>query len=201
VITDVFISDLHLGHPSCRVTELLTYLQRRRGARLWLVGDVLDHPHIELPPAHQDVLQAIYSSYLDMTWLPGNHCRGAQLARFPDDIPTAEVGVFSAVNGRRYLVTHGDRHDWTLRFTLPRWLTDWARASSPWHGRMIRGGMRRRLLREARSLGYDGVICGHSHIPELSTYGRTTYANCGDWLWSCTAVVADERGGLALDWL
>jgi UDP-2,3-diacylglucosamine pyrophosphatase LpxH len=59
VITDVFISDMHLGHPGCRVTELLAYLQRRRGARLWLVGDVLDHPHIEPPPAHQDVLQEI----------------------------------------------------------------------------------------------------------------------------------------------
>ena len=48
--------------------------------------------------------------------------------------------------------------------------------------------------------GVDGVVCGHIHRPEIRTIevggGRTLYANCGDWVENCTALVEHADGRL-----
>jgi len=54
------------------------------------------------------------------------------------------------------------------------------------------------LLAEAQRSGCDGVICGHIHKAELRRIGAITYANCGDWVESCTALVEHDDGRLEL---
>ena len=54
----------------------------------------------------------------------------------------------------------------------------------------------------ARALeaGVDGVVCGHIHRPEIrevaTPSGTTLYANCGDWVENCTALVEHHDGRL-----
>ncbi len=56
-------------------------------------------------------------------------------------------------------------------------------------------------VREARRRGLDGVICGHIHRPRLREIDGLLYCNDGDWVESCSAVVEDRNGRLALwDW-
>ncbi len=50
----------------------------------------------------------------------------------------------------------------------------------------------------ARSQGADGVVCGHVHHAEIRRIGRIEYANCGDWVESCTALVEHFDGTLEL---
>lgn len=50
----------------------------------------------------------------------------------------------------------------------------------------------------ARQGGYDGVVCGHTHIPEILEKGEVTYYNTGDWVDSCTALLEDKTGKLTL---
>jgi UDP-2,3-diacylglucosamine pyrophosphatase LpxH len=50
----------------------------------------------------------------------------------------------------------------------------------------------------ARTHGFDGVICGHIHRANLRDIGGITYANTGDWVESCSALIESERGGLEL---
>jgi UDP-2,3-diacylglucosamine pyrophosphatase LpxH len=50
----------------------------------------------------------------------------------------------------------------------------------------------------ARAQGFDGVICGHIHRANLRDIGGVTYANTGDWVESCSALVESERGELRL---
>jgi UDP-2,3-diacylglucosamine pyrophosphatase LpxH len=52
--------------------------------------------------------------------------------------------------------------------------------------------------RHAHSLGYDGVICGHIHRANLTRIDATLYANSGDWVESCSALMENERGDLSL---
>ena len=40
----------------------------------------------------------------------------------------------------------------------------------------------------------DGVICGHIHRPELKKITSGVYANCGDWVESCSALVEHLNG-------
>jgi UDP-2,3-diacylglucosamine pyrophosphatase LpxH len=50
----------------------------------------------------------------------------------------------------------------------------------------------------ARKRGVDGVVCGHIHRAELREIDGVTYCNDGDWVESCSAVVEDMNGRLAL---
>ena len=51
---------------------------------------------------------------------------------------------------------------------------------------------------EARRRGVDGVICGHIHHAEIRDIDGIAYCNDGDWVESCTALVEDFHGRLAL---
>ncbi len=58
------------------------------------------------------------------------------------------------------------------------------------------------VARAAAERGADGVVCGHIHKPELrwvaSGGSRTLYANCGDWVESCTALAEHHDGRLEI---
>lgn len=57
------------------------------------------------------------------------------------------------------------------------------------------------VAREASKYEIDGVICGHIHRPELRDIGNIRYANCGDWVEHCSALVERQDGQLSLlDW-
>ncbi|MEC7643658.1 MAG: UDP-2,3-diacylglucosamine diphosphatase, partial [Pseudomonadota bacterium] len=48
----------------------------------------------------------------------------------------------------------------------------------------------------AERKGYDGVICGHIHVPAERHFNNTHYLNTGDWQDSCSAIIEHENG----DW-
>lgn len=54
------------------------------------------------------------------------------------------------------------------------------------------------LAETARRRGADGVICGHIHKPELADFDGIQYANCGDWVESCSLLVEHFDGSLEL---
>lgn len=58
------------------------------------------------------------------------------------------------------------------------------------------------VAHRAAECGADGVICGHIHQPEIRTIeasaGPVLYANCGDWVESCTALAEHADGRLEL---
>ena len=42
------------------------------------------------------------------------------------------------------------------------------------------------------------MVCGHIHIAALKQVGPTLYANTGDWVDSCTAILEEHSGELLL---
>ena len=58
------------------------------------------------------------------------------------------------------------------------------------------------VARRAAELDVDGVVCGHIHRPEIrmvaSEAGAVLYANCGDWVENCTALVEHLDGRLEI---
>ncbi len=54
---------------------------------------------------------------------------------------------------------------------------------------------RNAAIDRARKGGFDGVVCGHTHMPELSkSPDGIIYANSGDWVRHFTALVMNKAG-------
>ncbi len=48
----------------------------------------------------------------------------------------------------------------------------------------------------ARERGFDGVVCGHIHKPEIRMLDGILYCNDGDWIENCSALTEDASGHL-----
>lgn len=184
----------------------------------WTAQDqaVIDH----LNGRAHDGAQIIY--------VRGNHDPDPALIPAHARLNARHVGqyVHTANNGQRFLVLHGDEVDSRLIRThlmtrlgsridhdlrrLNRWLQRLSRTRSSaqpqidWLVRQFnaltyRGrDHERRLVEMARAQGLDGIICGHFHIAGLHRHFGLTYANCGDWVDSMTALMDPGTGDLHL---
>ncbi len=144
-----------------------------------------------------------------------------------DRIELVEQTFHTAADGKRYLVVHGDvcdvfvsRARWlshlgSLLDGLVRGFNAIVNRVRHAMGRdewlAIENGLARvnrfirsrdrfeaRLSALAQSHAADGVVCGHFHRAALHDDFGVTYANCGDWLESCTAIVEDADGQLRM---
>jgi UDP-2,3-diacylglucosamine pyrophosphatase LpxH len=120
----IFISDVHLGSPACRVNLLLDFLRQTRCDTLYLVGDIVDLESLRQdfywPPSHTEVLQLILRKSQEGTrvvYIPGNHddeLRAFVGLRF-GSIEIARDAIHTTHAGRRLLVLHGDEFDAVVR--------------------------------------------------------------------------------------
>ena len=139
----------------------------------------------------------------------------------------AASAIHTLADGRRLLVLHGDEFDLVANYARwLAVLGDYAYRTAIALNLMF-NAVRRRLgfgywslsaylkhkvknavsfigdyenavIDEARRRGVQGVVCGHIHHPELREMGGIVYANDGDWVESCTALVEHEDGRLEL---
>ena len=52
------------------------------------------------------------------------------------------------------------------------------------------------VVHEAKKRDVDGVVCGHIHHPAVKIVDSITYANTGDSVENCSAVVENQSGEL-----
>jgi UDP-2,3-diacylglucosamine pyrophosphatase LpxH len=229
----VFISDLHLGSKHCNSAELLTFLSNIQTEKLYLVGDIIDVWRLQKkwywPKTHNQILRKILkiSEKTQVIYITGNH--DEVFRRFPDirigRITVEHRYVHIGLDGKRYLVVHGDLFDNLMRTKTGRMvmhLGDFAYDSLIYINKIINASRRilrmqpwslaKYLKRKAKlaanyigdfekemalyckKKGYDGIICGHIHHAEITSYDDIVYMNDGDWCESCTALVETQDG-------
>jgi UDP-2,3-diacylglucosamine pyrophosphatase LpxH len=135
--------------------------------------------------------------------------------------------VHRTANGQRFLVLHGDEFDvvvmhnkWLAHlgsgaYDLLLWLNRWFNflrrklgfgywSLSAYLKNQVKeavkyiGNFEQAVILAARERGMDGVICGHIHHAVITDFDGITYANCGDWVESCTALAEQPDGSLQL---
>jgi UDP-2,3-diacylglucosamine pyrophosphatase LpxH len=231
----MFVSDVHLGCKYAHVPEFLDFLNRHQPDQLYIVGDFIDgwklRRSLAWQPLFNEVLGRLYELYESGTSLyytPGNH--DDFLRKFAWNFGFAKVADefhYIAGDGRKFLVTHGDKFDrvecgakWmsvlaSLGYDGLLWAN---RLAHRWQGTPKSGAysfsagvkrrvkqlvqyvsdFERRLLEHARRQNCDGVICGHIHTPLHAVRNGLTYINTGDWVENCTAFVEYEDGEFEL---
>lgn len=231
----IFISDIHLGSRGCKADELCDFLKHNTAENLFLVGDIVDGWRLKRrfywPQSHTNVVRRILTAAKRNTkvvYLPGNH---DDLFRtlIPFDIHFGNIEMvdycrYRGVNGKTYLIIHGDLFDTVLKNKL-KWLYGVGdffydlllRLNSILAKIRQRFGMKHWSLsaylknKTKEALAYlsdfeeliveycenkkaDGIICGHVHHATIKTIGSVEYMNDGDWVESCTALVENHDG-------
>ena len=228
----LFISDVHLGARGSQAERLLDFLRVHDADTIYLVGDIIDgwalKSHWHWPQSHNDFVQKMLRRVRKgarVLYIPGNHdefLRSYYGTHF-GGIEVAERAIHQGLDGKRYLVIHGDMFDLVVQnarwlahlgdraydlaiqmnrlvnafrhmFGSPYWsLSQWAKLKVKNAVNYI-GAFEQTLAAEARRHEADGVICGHIHYAVIRNYDGIRYMNCGDWVESCTALVEHHDG-------
>jgi len=236
----IWISDVHLGTRGCKAEYLLDFLKKTECETLYLVGDILDGWRLRKswywPQAHNDVLQKLLRKARKGTkvvFIPGNHdefLRGYTGVEF-GHIPIHKHAIHEGVDGKKYLVVHGDQFDGIVNYakwlaylgdtayTLALKVNDWFNALrrklglnywslSAYLKHRVKnavafiGNYEVAMAEVARKRDLHGVICGHIHHAEMREIDGIMYFNDGDWVESCTALVEHDDGRFEiLRWL
>jgi len=231
-VRTLFLSDIHLGTGGCQAERLLDFLRHHEADSIYLVGDIVDGWQLKSswywPQLHNDVVQKLLRQArkgVRVHYIPGNHdefLRDYYGTHF-GGIEVVEDAVHVGIDGKRYLVVHGDLFDVVIRharwlallgdtayefaiwlnthfnavrrrFGLTYWsLSQWAKLKVKNAVNFI-GEYQSALAAEAHRRGVDGVICGHIHHAVIRDEHGLRYINCGDWVESCTAVVEHFDG-------
>jgi UDP-2,3-diacylglucosamine pyrophosphatase LpxH len=236
----IWISDIHLGTKGCQAELLLEFLKHTESEHLFLVGDIIDGWRLTRswywPQAHNDVVQKILRKArkgTNVVYIPGNHDEGFRQYRGLDfgHITISDEMIHTLKDGRRFLVTHGDKFDVVMnyarwlaflgdfayrvairlnawfnivrrRFDLPYWSLSSYLKHKVKNAVEFIGDYETALASEARRRNVTGVICGHIHHAEMRDIDGITYCNDGDWVESCTALVEHFNGELeVVSWL
>ncbi|MBV9431695.1 MAG: UDP-2,3-diacylglucosamine diphosphatase [Hyphomicrobiales bacterium] len=236
-VSAIFVSDLHLGTRSSQDQHFLEFLKAYDAKTLYLVGDLIDGWRLKRsgwywPQGHNDVLQKLLRKARKGTkiiYIPGNHDEFLRefLGLKFGGVKIMDRALHRTVDGRRFLVLHGDQFDLVVRHAV--WLASLGDVLYDVALRLNRlvNGVRRRLgftywslsawakhkvkqavnymgrfeevlVAEARREGVDGIVCGHIHHAAIEQYDGVTYLNSGDWVESCTALVEHLDGRFEL---
>ena len=211
-------------HDACRIYLVGDIVDGWRLRRGWywpqthndVVAALLDKARagvavIYIPGNHDEMMRG----YL------GTHFGGVEVVQDAEHV---------TADGRRFLVTHGDQFDnivvharWLAHlgdraYEIALWANTWLNqirrlwggqywSLSNWAKGQVKRAVNyiseyeRVLTHDARRGGYDGVICGHIHRANITELDGIAYANCGDWVESCTGIVEHPDGRLELvDW-
>ena len=232
----IWISDFHLGTRNTKADFLLDFLKDNDSDYLYLVGDIIDGWALGKswywPQIHNDVIQKILRKARKgtrVTYIPGNHdqfARGFANLQF-GGINTRMNSIHTTVDGRQFLVLHGDEFDGVIKYA--KWLSvlgakayQLALTMNRWYN-VLRDKMglpywslsaylkqkakkavqhvanfEQAVASEAKKFEVDGVVCGHIHQAEIRQIDGVLYCNSGDWVESCTALVEHVDGTMEI---
>jgi len=231
----IFISDVHLGTKDCKAEALNNFLKNNTCETLYLVGDIIDAWKIQQnkwrwKQSHTNVVRRILGHAKRGTrvvYVAGNHDEflrpmipyGFSFGLIEIKNQAEHIGV----DGKHYLITHGDLFDGITR--LAPWISflgdkaydiiltlnnkyNWIRrrfgfgyfSLSQFLKHQVKKAVdfifqfEKNLAAYCKKRGYDGVICGHIHHAEIKMIDDVVYMNDGDWVESCTALVEHQDG-------
>lgn len=215
--TDILIfSDVHLGCKDSHPEKLLKVLKKIKANKIIIAGDLFDHHNLHrLKKEHWKVLSKLrkLSKKCKIIYLIGNHC--FLKAEFMSALLgfKCQNSIDLKYNDDKILVVHGDIFD--IYFTKYKSITNFLvkayyilRKITPYAHNLFKmfkkktnsfveksSDTKNNALKYIKLNNYSKVICGHTHIAEISD----TYINCGSFCEDvCSYVTIDKKGNINL---
>jgi len=206
----IFVSDMHLSTRACNYENLTNFLSHFYTTDLYLIGDIIDLWKLKTVEKwsnkHTRIISELIQHMQDKTkvkYIIGNH----------DEFFKNFIGTFSnlhlmkediiTINDKKLLITHGHRYDIAIKYF--KWL---GVILTGIHDILIKKGestfslneylkkkpakitkFEELILKDVKKKNLDGVICGHTHIPNLIIRNNLIYANTGDFVTNSSFIV------------
>jgi len=231
----IFVSDIHLGTKDCKADQLNNFLKHNTCETLYLVGDIIDAWKIQQnklrwKQSHTNVIRRVLGHAKRGTrvvYIAGNHDEFLR-PMMPYAVSFGMIEIHNqiehiGVDGKHYLVIHGDLFDGITR--LAPWISmlgdkaydfvltlngkfNWLRHKMGLGYWSLSQFLKQRVKKAVdfifqfeknisaycKKRGFDGVICGHIHHAEIKEIDGIMYMNDGDWVESCSALVEHHNG-------
>ena len=229
-VKTVFISDCHLGSSFCNHQKLVDFISDIECEKLYIVGDFIDGWLLKQNFKWHNNYNLIIQKILRLSrkgtqvyYVFGNHddfLEHYNGLHFGDNITLCRETNFVAMNGKKYLIIHGDQFDGII--TEHKWIQhvgSFIYEVSLGLNKLFRifkfsfSNFLKQKAKEAvkyisnyeyvlsdycKGKGYDGVVTGHIHQPADKTINEIHYLNCGDWIESNTAIIETIEGEIKL---
>jgi UDP-2,3-diacylglucosamine pyrophosphatase LpxH len=205
-----FFSDLHLGHKYCDTVGIQDVVNNfRSDDKVAIAGDLFDLQYtslLDIVKENFEIIQGLYP-HLDY-YIPGNHdfefskLNGVEML-IPQITYPEKVLQF---DGMKVLVAHGHLYgylSWYFKTVERFYDVKGFRKFSKWmaknqilslgaRGKRCSFGMKDAIIKYATLRGFNAVICGHSHAPEIIHMPNgLIYANPGSALFRFTYITWD----------
>lgn len=127
----IFISDIHLGSRGCKANLLCNFLKNNSAETMYLVGDIVDGWRLKRswywPQEHSNVIRRFLTAAkrgTNIVYIAGNHDEAIRpwLKYIPEigNVTFVNRADYVGIDGRRYLVVHGDMFDTLMYATNGR---------------------------------------------------------------------------------
>jgi len=213
----LIFSDIHLGSKDCRADKLLKILKNIKTKKIIIAGDLFDHHNLyRFKKAHWQILSKIrkLSKKTKIIYLIGNHC--FLKAEFMSILLGLKCDneYKIQVNNEKILIVHGDIFD--IYFTKYKLITNmiiklyyFVRKYTPFADDFFSifksksnsfveksSKVKDNALKYIEKNQFDKVICGHTHVPEVSEKYINLGSFCED---KCSYLTIDKKGKIKLD--
>jgi UDP-2,3-diacylglucosamine pyrophosphatase LpxH len=212
----IFISDTHLSTLRCQTDNIEHLLDTYDCQELYLLGDIIDLWKLKgieyWPPNHTPVIKKIINkmSQIKINYIIGNHDDFFAKLQFEiDNLNICEKDIIK-INNKRLLLIHGHQFDLAMKYFkfiailgtigysallhLNKWKYKLKKKpyslSEDMDKKMglVLGNFEKTIIDYTRRKKLDGVICGHTHKPELKIVNNLIYANAGDFVKNSTFI-------------
>jgi UDP-2,3-diacylglucosamine pyrophosphatase LpxH len=210
----IFLSDTHLSTKGCNHENLTNFLSNFYAPTIYLVGDMIDLWKLktaeEWPDEHTQLLLGFLQLCQDgshINYITGNHdeffenIQGSFLAL------TIMKEAIVQIGSKKLLVVHGHKYDLSIRYF--KWigkigtsLHDFFKKNTestfslkeylkehPSHITKFE----KYILEDVKKRGLDGVICGHTHKPNIVMRDNLLYVNTGDFVENSSFIVQKDN--------
>lgn len=231
----IFMSDLHLGSSGCKADLICNFLKHNTSENLFLVGDIIDGWRLQrrfyFPQSHINVIRRILTAAkrdTNVIYVAGNHDEFLRIfMKYHISFGNIEIvnqHMYEAINGKTYLVMHGDMFDTFIKnnlkflyhlgdflyrfllkanaivhyfrnkLNLPHWSLSAYLKHKTKETISYLNNFEILVTDYCNKRNANGIICGHVHHAEIKKIGEIEYMNDGDWVESCTALVENYNG-------
>ena len=214
----LIISDLHIGSKAINHKKVIKLLSKVQFDRLILLGDIIDgwafSRYRRFSKKDVKVIRILLkrSEKIPVIWISGNH------DEFIREYIPVEFGNITIVNELvedNVFYTHGDLYDgvvslkWlgklgAIGYELAIWVDSIFKTFG--YKKSISKMLKEKtkevvkfitnfeteLVRQAKKLNCDIVICGHIHKPSDKLIDGVRYINTGDWIENFTYVIQTQ---------